>query len=693
MKLYYSPVAKFMAALLSIASLTACTLSLICINTLSKYNAYDTDSSAQSLVEYLYYQDILMDMDHAADYYSVLMVDENWTKDIIAQYEEGFSESNTNFFFTISDFDTGEILLKNYQDDYSAYVRRDYYVTPDNYFNHYSEYYYTEYNDSYVDYFGNAVSDSQSLVPAPDAQDADPLHIMMVGHVRENLNKIPADKYAAAANVGYFLYNNRFNFLICIAVSTLLFLNFITFLLYGAGRRRDSEEVFLHIADRVPLDVFLLLMGGMAALGMSLFFAGFRRTLYAVPSKDSLITWGLFVLGANTLLVITLNSIAVRVRAKSLWKNTLLRRFCILFRRPAQYLKQFFLNLPLIWRTILLCAVCLAVGYYAVSQVYWLGSFVPIVALTVVLLFMVLAAAIHFNQLHKGCTAIANGDLDYRVDTSMMPPGFRAHGDALNRIGAGISGAVDERLKSELFKTELITNVSHDLKTPLTSIVNYVDLLSKTDLPEDARSYLEVLRRQSHRLRKLTEDLVEASKASTGNLPVDIVPIALDELVGQVAGEYEDRFARAQLIPVLQMPDEPVTVLGDGRYLWRILDNLLSNVCKYALSGTRVYMFAGVEGDNVVITVKNISRDALSITPDQLMERFVRGDASRNTEGSGLGLSIASSLADLMHGKLTLAIDGDLFKAELRMPAAPAVPDNSDNSADSAEPALTEPAP
>lgn len=684
MKLYYSSFAKFMAGLLAIVSLTASILSLICINTLSQYNAYDSESIGQSLAEDLYYQDILEDMHATANYYSLLMVDDPWTNDIVDEYEARFSEVNTNFFFTISNFDTGEILLRNYQDDYSAYVRRDYYVTPANYFDYYSEYYYTESNDGYVDRFGNAVTDTQSILPAAGTSPTEPLHIMMVGHVREDLNKIPADKYAAANNMGYFLYNNRFNFLVCAAVSILLFLNFIVFLLYGAGRHRDTAEVFLHIVDRVPLDVFLLLIGGIASLGLSLFYAGFRNTLYCVPSKDSLITWGLFVLGASILLVIALHSIAIRVKVKTLWKNTLLRRFCILFRRPAQYWKQFFLNLPLIWRTILLCFVCLAAGYYAVSQVYWLGSFVPIAALTAVLLFLTLTSAIHFHQLHKGCTAIADGDLDYRVDTSFMPADFRAHGEALNRIGAGISGAVDERLKSELFKTELITNVSHDLKTPLTSIVNYVDLLSKTDLPEEARSYLEVLQRQSHRLRKLTEDLVEASKASTGNLPVDIVPIALNELVGQVAGEYEDRFTRAQLVSVLQLPEEQTAVMGDGRYLWRILDNLLSNVCKYALAGTRVYIFASTEQDKVVITVKNISKDALSITPDQLMERFVRGDASRNTEGSGLGLSIASSLAELMHGKLTLAIDGDLFKAELRMPAAP-------KPTDAAEP--TEPAP
>lgn len=676
MKLYHSPFAKFLAALLSIASLTACILSLICINTLSQYSSYDADSTNQSLAENFYYQDILADMDAAAKYYSLLLADASWTKDIIAEYENGFAPEHTNFFFTISNFDTGEILLKNYQDSYAAYVRRDYYVTPASYYDYYSEYYYMEHTDSYVDHFGNEIANDEIVIPAAQQEDAaEPVHIMMVGHVRKDLNQIHADKYAAATNVAYFLYRNRFSFLVCAAVSVLLFLNFIVFLLYGAGRRSDSGEIHFHLADRVPFDVFLLMMCGLGALGTGLFFAGFRRTLYAIPSKDSLITWGLFVLGGSTLLVLTLNSLAVRIRAHTLWHNTLLRRCLHLFRRPARYLAHFFRRLPLIWRVLLFCLVFLAAGVYAVSQVYWLGSFVPIVVLTILLLFLVLSSAIHFKQLNKGCAAIAEGNLDYRVDTTFMSADFRAHGEALNRIGAGISGAVEERLKSELFKTELITNVSHDLKTPLTSIVNYVDLLSKTDLPEDAQGYVEVLQRQSHRLRKLTEDLVEASKASTGNLPVDIVPIVLGELVGQVAGEYEDRFAKAQLVPVLQMPDTPVTVLGDGRYLWRIMDNLLSNVCKYALSGTRVYIFASTEEDKVVITVKNISRDPLSITPDQLMERFVRGDASRNTEGSGLGLSIAESLAELMHGSLSLSIDGDLFKAELRMPAAPTEPE------------------
>ncbi len=181
---------------------------------------------------------------------------------------------------------------------------------------------------------------------------------------------------------------------------------------------------------------------------------------------------------------------------------------------------------------------------------------------------------------------------------------------------------------------------------------------------------MEVLQRQSARLKKLTEDLVEASKASTGNLSVEIAPLNLSELVVQVTGEYETRFAQAGLTAVLSLPEESITALGDGRYLWRVMDNLLSNVCKYALTGTRVYISGALHEGDAVIAVKNISRERLNISAEELMERFVRGDASRNTEGSGLGLSIAQSLAQLMHGRVELTVDGDLFKAEVYIPAA-----------------------
>lgn len=243
---------------------------------------------------------------------------------------------------------------------------------------------------------------------------------------------------------------------------------------------------------------------------------------------------------------------------------------------------------------------------------------------------------------------------------------LRSHGEALNSIGDGIAVAVDKQIRSERLKAELITNVSHDIKTPLTSIVNYVDLLKKEELSGKAAEYVEVLDRQSARLKKLTADLVEASKASTGNIPVDMKPTDLCEVVRQAAGEYSERLQGAKLELVLTTPEPSPRIMADGRLLWRVIDNLLSNVCKYALGGTRVYLDVRRAGGGVTVSVKNISRDMLNIDPEELTERFVRGDRSRSTEGSGLGLNIARSLTELQQGEFGISVDGDLFKVELR---------------------------
>ena len=250
-------------------------------------------------------------------------------------------------------------------------------------------------------------------------------------------------------------------------------------------------------------------------------------------------------------------------------------------------------------------------------------------------------------------------------------PELKRHAANLNSVQQGIQQAVEEKMKSERLKTQLITNVSHDIKTPLTSIVNYVDLLKKEEMPSDsAREYLEVLDRQSQRLRKLTEDLVEASKASTGNIPVSLAPTDLNVLLSQVCGEYQQRLEKQVLEPVLSLCEPRAAAMADGRLLWRVLDNLMSNICKYAMPGTRVYLTTEREGDTARMVVRNISRYPLNISADELTERFVRGDSSRSTEGSGLGLSIATSLMSLQGGDFRLTIDGDLFKVTLTLPAA-----------------------
>ncbi len=285
---------------------------------------------------------------------------------------------------------------------------------------------------------------------------------------------------------------------------------------------------------------------------------------------------------------------------------------------------------------------------------------------TILLTVAAYYAVLQINELQKAAGKMADGNLGYKVRTEKMFSPCKRHGDNLNKIGEGLSKAVDERMKSERFKTELITNVSHDIKTPLTSIINYVDLLEKEELHnEKAEEYLDVLERQSSKLKKLIEDLVEASKASTGNLEVGNELLEAGVFLTQTVGEFEEKLSLSGLQLIVKKPEEAVYISADGRHLWRVVDNLMSNICKYAQPSSRVYVNLEKEYDIVTITFRNISKYELNINGDELMERFIRGDSSRNTEGHGLGLSIAKSLMDLMGGGMEITVDGDLFKVRL----------------------------
>lgn len=316
---------------------------------------------------------------------------------------------------------------------------------------------------------------------------------------------------------------------------------------------------------------------------------------------------------------------------------------------------------------------CIIAAFWIVGVVsgsFEVGVFVTLLAIgSLVGLAWVLS---QLSRLIEGAKHLSEGDLSYKIDTAHLHGPFRRNADMLNRISRGCAVEVERRMKSEHLKTELLTNVSHDIKTPLTSIINYVDLLKKTDLqPKEAREYADVLERQSNRLKKLLEDLIEASKASTGNITVELAPTDAAELLRQAVGEYSERLTAQSLETVLRIGGESCTITADGRLLWRVFDNLLGNVVKYAMPGTRVYFDLTEQGGQSSIVVKNISREALNIDTDELMERFVRGDASRATEGSGLGLSIARSLTECMGGRFELSVDGDLFKVTLRFPIHP----------------------
>ena len=285
-------------------------------------------------------------------------------------------------------------------------------------------------------------------------------------------------------------------------------------------------------------------------------------------------------------------------------------------------------------------------------------------------LALILYGASSFGILLEAAKRMGKGDLETQVNDKNLVGSFKEFAGDLNALADVAVVAARNQLKSERMKTELITNVSHDIKTPLTSIINYVDLLQKPHTEEEQEMYLEVLSRQSGQLKKLIEDLMEMSKASTGNMAVDITLVDAVESVNQALGEFSDKLERAQLVPVFRHTEASVAMMADGRLVWRVLSNLLSNTVKYALPGTRVYIDLMEMDGKVVLSLKNISREPLNVSADELLERFVRGDSSRNTEGSGLGLNIALSLMELQKGKLELLVDGDLFKATLIFPGA-----------------------
>lgn len=275
-----------------------------------------------------------------------------------------------------------------------------------------------------------------------------------------------------------------------------------------------------------------------------------------------------------------------------------------------------------------------------------------------------------FGSIVSGARKMAGGDLEHKINTDHMYGSFRDCAEQLNALSETTMQAVRSQVRSERMKTELITNVSHDIKTPLTSIINFVDLMGRPHSKEDDKQYLEVLSRQSLQLKKLIEDLMELSKASSGNLQPNIIAVDAAEAVNQALGEFSDKMDKVQLTPVFYPPEEPVMIAADGRLTWRVLSNLLNNAVKYATPGTRVYVEIAKAEDKVQLSIKNISKEEMRLSAEDLLERFVRGDASRNREGSGLGLNIAKTLMEVQHGLLQLTLDGDLFKVTLTFPEA-----------------------
>ncbi|MBQ1281907.1 MAG: HAMP domain-containing histidine kinase, partial [Oscillospiraceae bacterium] len=504
------------------------------------------------------------------------------------------------------------------------------------------------------------------------------------------------DEFSTYAALSKNVFAYRWIIVTAAVVGWVLSLVLALYLLVVSGKRPDTDAIALTLYDRIPFDLLLCAVAAAVICGIG-FGASFAFHMYHGASN----TYRLLLLASGTLLMsgsawlsmLTFASLVTRARAHTLLSNNILVRFGSRIWR--------FCKRHLGWMTSKLCGAAsklrdvgkYSAHYIAAGGAARIGLFIVLGALlvSVILSFLfavmwqeqgvfvwslfllifwaggVLVALGQMVTLDKGAKQMAAGDLQHKIETEKLWIGFKGHAESLNAIADGMNAAVEHRMKSERLKTELLTNVSHDIKTPLTSIINYVDLLRAAEDDEHAQEYLEVLDRQSKRLKKLLEDLLEASKASTGNIRAELVPTDVSELLRQAAGEYEERLTAAQLTPVITLPAGKTTVLADGRLLWRIFDNMLNNIVKYSLPGTRVYLAVENSGDDWRVTFKNISREPLNIAADELMERFVRGDASRATEGNGLGLSIAQSLADCMNADFALSIDGDLFRASVTL--------------------------
>lgn len=571
------------------------------------------------------------------------------------------------------------------------------------------------------------------------AEDEDPgiIYYTFRASLKEGL---PADdNIAIYAKIAHICYSIRYwVFLIGAGAFVLMLISFIA-LMYSAGHKAGTDEIFPGLLHKVPYDV--IAAGGIFIMMIGLALA---YELYGVIELGIFRHIFFIAVGISFCMAIALGlcmSLAVRIKRKELLKKTVTWKLIGLsirflkwcwkgIKRLSRFNCYLFSKIPLIWKTVLVFGaislfelIILAMDYYHYIS-FW---FIERIILAAFIMYM----AIMLRKLQAGAKALANGDLKHHINTEKMFWDFRKSGEDLNNIAVGMSYAVEDRLKSERMKTELITNVSHDLKTPLTSIVNYASLIetelkgihdhlktveaseatapsmnteirlmtdpaeyenreSSTDAEryEKISSYSSVLVRQSEKLKRLIEDLVEASKASTGNLDVQLSPCDPAIFISQAAGEYEERLEQAGLALITKLPEKEIFIMADGRRMWRIFDNLMSNICKYSLPGSRVYLSLEEDGTEdlagsqnkkagkeeypnrryAVLTFKNTSGAPLDISEEELMERFVRGDSSRTAEGNGLGLSIARSLAELQGGEMNIHIDGDLFKSILKFP-------------------------
>lgn len=452
---------------------------------------------------------------------------------------------------------------------------------------------------------------------------------------------------------------------------SVLWLIGMVWLTVTAGRRPEDEEIHLNGFDRwyteiaagTVIGIWLAgtIISGTLIANSSLGYSHVVVTVIVICLICGTYTMAWFLIGYL--------SLVRRIKAGTLWKNSLIRKVLKWIGKCsgklADFARAFSRNTAEKIKVLLVGGAFLFLQFLIIGCVFsGAGVFLlALMAVDVAVMIFAIRKADGLDLIMDGLKKISDGELQYKIKTDTLTGKQKVMAEYINNIGSGLDAAVENSLKKERMQTELITNVSHDLKTPLTSIINYVDLM-KRENPTDPKiqEYLRILDEKSQRLKVLTEDVVEASKASTGNIKLEMNDIDFVEMVQQVIGEFEEKFKEKNLTMMVHFTDEPSIIYADGQRMWRVLENVFGNVVKYAMEGTRVYAEISNRNKKVTFSLKNISAQPLNISADELTERFIRGDVARNTEGSGLGLSIAKSLTELQGGEFKLYLDGDLFK-------------------------------
>lgn len=489
----------------------------------------------------------------------------------------------------------------------------------------------------------------------------------------------PVEDDLAQSRQIYDIWSPLFVWMAAGAVLALIvFLTGFVWLTVVAGRRPEDEAVHLCAFDRWFTELAAALTVGVWLVGLAVLRRGFVFGSVSVTSRKGLVLGVLAAIYTMVLLFAGYLSLVRRIKAGNLWKNSFLRWFLGWAKRVLKKTGEFF-GIYFNNTSEKIKVSVFLVGFVIFQLVMFM--FIMLLGMIIFLPVLLVADAAVFvyfirkadarDKILEGLRRISGGELQYKIPAENLKGQQKTMAEYINNIGAGLDAAVENSLKNERMKTELITNVSHDIKTPLTSIINYVDLLKRENFTDPKIcGYLEVLEEKAQRLKVLTEDVVEASKASTGNISLEMTKLDFVEMLHQVIGEFQEKFGEKNLAMIVQFADEPSMICADGQRLWRVLENIFNNVVKYAMEGTRVYAEVQNDSKKVTFSLKNISAQPLNISADELTERFIRGDVARNTDGSGLGLSIAKSLTELQGGEFKLYLDGDLFKVTITFAAS-----------------------